>query len=92
MGCSETMIATEAGFSTVYIRVANQIETLVIVWSRGGFSIDTIKTLGINITMWMGYFNSIIKLYNFKICNLRSSLVYHQFIIIPLNILISTNL
>ena len=78
MGCSKT-IATEAGFSTVYIRAANQIETFVIVWIRGGFSIDiTLKTLDIiNITMWMGYFNSIIKLlYNFKTFNLRSYLFH----------------
>ena len=37
--------SSQARFSTVYIGAANQIETLVIVWSRGGFSIDTIKHL-----------------------------------------------
>ena len=77
MGCSKKMATAGAGFSTVYIRVANQIETFVIVWSRGGFSIDTIKTLGINITMWMGYFNSIIKL----LYTISRLVIYIHFII-----------
>ena len=79
MGCSKKMATAEAGFSTVYIRVANQIETLVVVWSRGGFSIDiTLKTLDIiNITMWMGYFNSIIKL----LYTISRLVIYIHFII-----------